>query len=129
MGGLGITHPDKTKKDFQQNLIKRIYNQSRANPIASHRSIHTSRPSERSKQTHTGGPCAEVGTQRMATYCQPTQPWNMLIGLAFHAVADLLAAYEASRDSWHTAAINGHSHFSKIFPLSVPEDDLRQRRT
>jgi hypothetical protein len=36
-------------------------------------------------------------------------------------VADLLATYETSRDSWHAAAIAGHSNFSKLFPLSVGE--------
>jgi hypothetical protein len=42
-----------------------------------------------------------------------------MLGLAFHAVADLLAGYETSRESWHAAAIAGHSSFSKIFPLSI----------
>jgi hypothetical protein len=44
-----------------------------------------------------------------------------MLGLAFHAVADLLAAYETSRESWHAAAIAGHSSFSKVFPLSIGE--------
>ncbi len=44
-----------------------------------------------------------------------------MLGLAFHAVADLLAVYETSRESWHAAAIAGHSSFSKIFPLSIGE--------
>ncbi len=34
-------------------------------------------------------------------------------------MADLLATYETSRDTWHAAAIAGHSSFSKLFPLSV----------
>jgi hypothetical protein len=41
-----------------------------------------------------------------------------MIELAFHGIADLLTAYETFRDSWQTAAINGHPHFSKIFALS-----------
>ncbi len=36
-------------------------------------------------------------------------------------MADLLASYETSRDSWHAAAIAGHSSFSKLFPLSAGE--------
>jgi hypothetical protein len=44
-----------------------------------------------------------------------------MLGLAFHAVADLLAGYETSREFWHAAAIAGHSSFSKIFPLSIGE--------
>ncbi len=44
-----------------------------------------------------------------------------LIGLAFCAVADLLATYETTRDSWHIAAINGHTNFGKFFPLTIAE--------
>jgi hypothetical protein len=44
-----------------------------------------------------------------------------MLVLAFHAVADLLASYETSREFWHAAAIAGHSSFSKIFSLSVGE--------
>jgi hypothetical protein len=43
------------------------------------------------------------------------------LGLAFCAVADLLATYETSRDSWHAAAIAGHPSFSKLFHLSIGE--------
>jgi hypothetical protein len=43
------------------------------------------------------------------------------MGLAFHAVADLLVTYETSRESWHAAAITGHSSFSKLFPISIGE--------
>jgi hypothetical protein len=49
------------------------------------------------------------------------QQWNRMLGLAFHAVAALLAAYKTWRESWHGAAIAGHSSFSKIFPLSSGE--------
>jgi hypothetical protein len=46
------------------------------------------------------------------------------LGLAFCAVADLLASYETSRDSWHAAAIACHSSFRKLFPLSAGEMSL-----
>ncbi len=46
------------------------------------------------------------------------------MGLAFLAVADLLATYETSREFWHAAAIAGHSSFSKIFPLSNGERSI-----
>jgi hypothetical protein len=48
-------------------------------------------------------------------------PWNRLLGLAFYSAAALLASYETTRDLWHTAAINGHTNFSKVFPLSATE--------
>jgi hypothetical protein len=31
-------------------------------------------------------------------------------------MADILAAYETNRDISHSAAIHGHSSFSKVFP-------------
>jgi hypothetical protein len=37
-----------------------------------------------------------------------------MLGLAFHAMADILAGYETSREFWHAAAIAGHSSFSNI---------------
>jgi hypothetical protein len=43
-------------------------------------------------------------------------------------VADLLAAYETSRDFWHAAAIARHSSFSKLFPLSVGEMSILRDR-
>jgi hypothetical protein len=50
--------------------------------------------------------------------------WNRLQGLAFQSVAALLVSYETTRDLWHTAAINGHTNFSKVFPHSVPEGGM-----
>jgi hypothetical protein len=51
-------------------------------------------------------------------------PWNRLLGFAFHSAAALLASYETTRDFWHTAAINGHTNFSKVFPLSATEGGM-----
>jgi hypothetical protein len=55
-------------------------------------------------------------------------PWNRLLGLAFQAVAALLASYDTTRDLWHTAAISGHTNFSKVFPLSVTEGGMLANR-
>jgi hypothetical protein len=43
--------------------------------------------------------------------------WKLLLGLAFFPVADILPAYETARDTWHSAAIDSFSTFSKVFPL------------
>jgi hypothetical protein len=51
-----------------------------------------------------------------------------MLGLAFLAVADLLATYETSREFWHAAAIAGHSNFSKVFPLSNGERTILRDR-
>jgi hypothetical protein len=58
--------------------------------------------------------------------CSPQEicrlkPWNRLLGLYFHSVADILAAYETVRDIEHCAAINNYFSFSKVFPLSEVE--------
>jgi hypothetical protein len=50
------------------------------------------------------------------------------MGLAFHSVAILLASYETTRDLWHTAAINGHTNFSKVFLLTPAEGRLLVER-
>jgi hypothetical protein len=55
-------------------------------------------------------------------------PWNRLLGLAFQSAATLLASYETTRDLWHTAAMNGHTNFSKVFPLSVTEGGMLAAR-
>ncbi len=45
-------------------------------------------------------------------------------GMAYVYRQTLLASYETTRDLWHTAAINGHTNFSKVFLLSPAEGTL-----
>jgi hypothetical protein len=120
MGGLGIQHLDETIQGFRQNLIQKIFRQYRLHPAAHLPAILTgllaraNRPSL-SDQIQWFGPLQwRITGNRL-------QQWNHLMGLAFHAVADLLATHETSRESWHAAAIAGHYSFSKLFPLSVGE--------
>jgi hypothetical protein len=49
---------------------------------------------------------------------------NRLLGIAFHAVADILLAYETGRDAWHSEAIDDHSFFSKVLPLTALKGQL-----
>jgi hypothetical protein len=120
MGGLGIPHPDETIQGFRQNLIQKIYKQHRRNPAAHLPSVLAgllARANRPRLEEH----LQQFGPRQWRSRGNRLQPWNRLLGLAFHAVADLLATYETSRDSWHAAAIAGHSSFSKLFPLSVGE--------
>jgi hypothetical protein len=120
MGGLGIPHSDEIIQGFRQNLLQKISKQSRNNPsallprILAGLLIRANRPS---LDEH----IQSLGPKQWRSTGNQIQPWNRMLGLAFHAVADLLAAYETSREFWHAAAIAGHSSFSKIFPLSVGE--------
>ncbi len=117
MGGLGIPHHDETIQGFRQNLIQKIYRQ---NPSAHLPTIlagllvRANRPGLPEHIQH-------CGPRQWRSTGNRLQPWNHLLGLAFHSVADLLATYETLRDSWHAAAIAGHSSFIKLFPLSVGE--------
>jgi hypothetical protein len=65
-----------------------------------------------------------LGPKQWKITGQRLLPWNRLLGFAFHSAAALLATYETTRDLWHTAAINGHTNFSKVFPLSSAEGEV-----
>jgi hypothetical protein len=49
----------------------------------------------------------KLGSKEWQRTSNKLQPWNKLLRLAFCTMADPQAALEASRDSWHTPAING----------------------
>jgi hypothetical protein len=120
MGGLGIPHPDEIIQGFRQNLLQKISKQARRDPnahlprILAGLLVRANRPSLDEHIQY-------LGPKQWMSTGNRLQQWNRMLGLAFHAVAALLAAYETSRESWHGAAIAGHSSFSKIFPLSSSE--------
>ncbi len=123
MGGLGIPHPDEIIQGFHQNLIQRIVKQSRINPAACLPRILAG------LLTRANRPCLEehiqsLGPKQWRSTGNRIQPWNRMLGLAFIAVADLLATYGTSQEFWHAAAIAGHSSFSKVFPLSNGERSI-----
>jgi hypothetical protein len=127
MGGLGIQHPDEIVQGFQLNLLQKIHRQGRMNPtlnlptILSGLLTRANRPSLADHIQHLGPKQWRITGQRLL-------PWNRLMGLAFHSVATLLASSETTRDLWHTAAINGHTNFSKVFPLTFAEGRLLVER-
>jgi hypothetical protein len=118
MGGLGIPHPGETIQGFRQNLIQKIFRQNRNIPAA-HLPTILAGLLARANRPGLAEHIQYFGPKQWRSTGNRLQPWNRMLGLAFHAVADLLAAYETSRDSWHAAAIAGHSSFSKLFPLSL----------
>ncbi len=120
MGGLGIQHPDEIIQGFQLNLLQKIHKQGMAHPAGNLPSILTgllARANRPSLAEH----ILRLGPKQWKITGQRLMPWNKLLGIAFHSAAALLASYETTRDLWHTAAINGHTNFSKVFPLSVTE--------
>jgi hypothetical protein len=97
--GLGVYHPDETIKRFS-----RIFsNKFRSKVDCSHRLFSL-------------------------PYWQGNKlkPWKRLLDLAFHAIADHMGTYETSRDSWHTSAINRHSHISNFSPHEYRRDLIKR---
>jgi hypothetical protein len=43
-------------------------------------------------------------------------------------VENILAAYKTARDTWHGAAINSHSSFSTVCPLSVAKGQFLSQK-
>jgi hypothetical protein len=123
MGGLGIPHPNETIQGFRQNLIQKIFRQHRQNPAA-HLPTILADLLARANRPGLAEHIQYFGPKQWRSTGNRLQPWNRLMGLVFHAVADLLATYETSRDSWHAAAIAGHSSFTKLFPLSAGERSI-----
>ncbi len=60
----------------------------------------------------------------MEAHRQQTETLELLLGLAFHSMAEILSANETARGTWHIAAFNGHSSFGKVFPLCAMEGQL-----
>jgi hypothetical protein len=58
------------------------------------------------------------------------QTLDQLFGLSFIAVANVLQTYETARESWHVAAIVGHTHThsSKVFPFTALDAHLLQTK-
>ncbi len=100
MGGLGIPHPDEIIQGFRQNLLQKISKQIRSNPnahlprILAGLLVRANRPSLDEHIQY-------LGPKQWKSTGNRIQPWNRMLGLAFHAVADLPALYETSRESWH----------------------------
>ncbi len=123
MGGLGIQHPDEIIQGFQLNLLQKIYKQGRMHPAGNLPIILTgllARANRPSLAQH----ILRLGPQQWRITGRRLLLWNRLMGLAFRSVATLLASHETTRDLWHNAAINGHTNFSKVFPLSSAEGTL-----
>ncbi len=120
MGRLGIQHLDEIIQGFQLNLLQKIHKQGRAHPAGNFPSILTGLL-DRANRPSLAEHILQFGPKQWKITGQRLMPWNRLIGLAFHSAAALLASYETTRDLWHTAAINRHTNFSKVFPLSVTE--------
>jgi hypothetical protein len=63
----------------------------------------------------------KYGPDRWDRTAEKIKNRNLLFSQAFQAMAKLLRIHEKDPKIWHTAAIDGHSKFNKLLPLSRNE--------
>ncbi len=63
----------------------------------------------------------KYGPDRWVMTAKKSKNRNLLFSQAFQPMAKLLRIHEKDSKTWHTAAINGHSKFNKLLPLSRNE--------
>jgi hypothetical protein len=101
----------RLSQDFSRIFFRKLKGKEECN----HRQLHPlyilTGLQDRSNRTTLADHIQRMQPKQYRITGNKLKPWKKLLGLAFHAVADLLINYETSRDSCHTAAINGHSHF------------------
>ena len=123
MGGLKIQHPKETVCGFQQNLIQRIL-------LKNTRGIPSLLPEL------LNGLLTRINRPNLDIHIQQLGPkeWektgnkllleNTMLGQAFLSMSILLKWHETSNESWHCAAIIGHSQLSEngLLRISTPEE-------
>ena len=120
MGGLQVQHPAEHAGSLQLNLIQKIYQDSRNNLR------HSLLPALLSEMLRsTGRPTLEehiqqLGPVQWALTGNRIKGHNQLLGQAFLFMAKFLRQYEKRADSWHAAAVHGHSE-GKCFPITEME--------
>jgi exonuclease III len=122
-GGLQVPHPADTADGLHLNLLQKIYNKIRLPdrypnsllPNILHETLQDAGCP--SFQHH----LENLGPEKWDLTASRIKNRNLLFSQAFQAMAKLLRINEKDRKTWHAAAINGHSKFNKLLPLSQNE--------
>jgi len=122
-GGLQVPHPSDTAEGLQLNLLQKIYNRIRLP-----QNFPPSNLPNILEETLRDARCPTFlehlekhGPDRWDRTARKIKNRNLLFSQAFQAMAKLLRLHEKDRKTWHTAAIDGHSKFNKLLPLSRNE--------
>ena len=122
-GGLQVPHPDDTAEGLHLNLLQKIQNKIRL----PHRYPPSHLPAIL-EETLRDARCPtftehleKYGPDRWDRTAEKIKNRNLLFSQAFHTMAKLLRTHEKDPKTWHTAAIDGHSKFNKLLPLSRNE--------
>jgi exonuclease III len=125
MGGLDIPLPQDLISGFQQNIIQRIILKDVRNIPSLLPTLlqglldRVGRPSLEHHINHMGPEHWKITSQKLKTE-------NTILSQSFQAMADLLHAHETSNESWHCAAIVGHSLIPKqsLFMITPNEAQI-----
>ena len=122
-GGLQIPHPRNTCEGLHINLLQKIYQKSRE----PHRGPHTLLPRiledtlQLARRPTLQFHVETYGPEQWMHTADRLKQHNMLFADLFQSMAKLLKLHEEERDTWHVAALNGHSLFNKLLPLTRDE--------
>ena len=122
-GGLQVPHPTDTADGLHLNLLQRVYNIIRT--PARYPSSQLPNIFQETLQD-AGCPSLQyhlenLGPDKWERTAAKIKNKNLLFSQAFQAMAKLLRIHEIDRKTWHAAAINGHTKFNKLLPLTQNE--------
>jgi hypothetical protein len=122
-GGLHVPHPADTADGLHLNLLPKIYNKIRL-PEVYPNSLLPNIPHEilqdaglPSFQYH----LENLGPEKWERRATKIKNRNLLFSPAVQAMAKILGINEKDRKTWHASAINGHTKFNKLLPLTQNE--------
>jgi hypothetical protein len=122
-GGLQVPHPTDTADGLHLNLLQRVYN-----IIRTPARYPTSQLPNILQETLQDAGCPSLqyhlenlGPDKWERTAAKIKNKNLLFSQAFQAMAKLLRIHEIDRKTWHAAAINGHTKFNKLLPLTQNE--------
>jgi hypothetical protein len=120
MGGLQVQHPAEHAGSLQLNLIQKIYQDTRNNQrksiLLSLLSELLRRVNRQTLEDHV----QQLGAVQWAATGKLLADHNLLLSQSFVFMAKFLRQYETKPDSWHAAALHGHS-LGKTFFITEPE--------
>ena len=108
MGGLKISHPRDVVTGLQQNLIQRILNKTQRN-IPSLLPQLLQGLLEKINRPSLEEHIDRLGPSQWLCTGDKLEQENTMLGQSFKSMATLLENHETSNESWHCAAIVGHT--------------------
>jgi len=122
-GGLQIPHPRETCEGLHINLLQKIYRKSKY----PHKGPHSHLPRiledvlQLARRPTLQFHVETYGPDQWTHTAERMRQYNLLFAELFHSMAKLLRLHEGERGTWHVAALNGHSLFNKLLPLTRDE--------